>query len=437
MSQMRANQQSPTSTEVLIGEKGSLKSMGFEEGENQQEPVVRASASPTTPASTPEMPQSVLVGLIHDFVDLHSQFTECPVEFLASSFITIFGVAMSPYVARDNAMQMQPRLYTCNVGRSGAERKSTGAERSIRLNEHSPAEEPLAIMEGFGSAEGLLTTLRQNNPVPVVSYLDELDILFKKTAVTGSAGVSVLHKLYESNSYSHRLRRVNLSVTGAHLAIIANSTLDRFPDLWQSGDIDSGFLSRWTLVTGRATKRISNPPIVPWDEEHAICEGILNLRIKLQQKTKRDKRYLMPFADNTASAVWNDFYINELDPDDPMHNRVDTMGDRLMTILTLAQEQFAISAKTVEAVIQFLRYEIQVRKLLCPRVAVNKMAELEQQIMSIALPVIGSSAVRRDIYRKVHADRYGSEMFKKALDGLCDAGRLIKNTAAKRYTRIW
>src|SRR5207245_6824266 len=174
---------------------------------------------------------------------------------------------------------------------------------------------------GFGSAEGLLIALKQSNRVPLVSYLDELEILFKKASVTGSAGVSVLHKLYESNSYSHRLKQGNLSVSDAHLAIVANSTVDRFPDLWQSGDIDSGFLSRWTLVTGRATKRIPNPPAVPWDKESEICDRIMNLRISLQGKAKTDDRYLMPFADEKASAAWNDFYVNELNPDTPMHNR--------------------------------------------------------------------------------------------------------------------
>jgi hypothetical protein len=219
------------------------------------------------------------------------------------------------------------------------------------------------------------------------------------------------------------------------LAIVANSTLDRFPDLWQSGDTDSGFLSRWMLVVGRATKRLSSPPSVPWDKEQGICERILNLRIALEAKAKTD-RYLIPFADHKASEIWDDFYVNGLDPDNRMHNRIDTIGDRLMSILALAQNQFAIAVSTIEAVIEFLRYEIQVREMLCPRVAVNKSAELEQRIM-MALPLVGSRATSRDIHRKVHAERYGSELFKKALDGLCEAGRLKKHPTKKEYERVW
>jgi hypothetical protein len=86
-------------------------------------------------------------------------------------------------------------------------------------------------------------------------------------------------------------------------------------------------------------------------------------------------------------------------------------------ILALAQNKTVIEYETVRAVIDFLRYQVAVRRLLCPQVADNPLARLQQKILTR----LGEEKrlTRRELYRSVHADRYGTQIFDMALDGLC------------------
>src|SRR5262249_16425064 len=74
----------------------------------------------------PPFPEHIIVGAAKEFVDLYSPTTECPPEFLWSSFMTVLGVAVSTWVEWDNGLGIQPRLFDVNVGPSSTGRKSTG-----------------------------------------------------------------------------------------------------------------------------------------------------------------------------------------------------------------------------------------------------------------------------------------------------------------------
>jgi hypothetical protein len=72
---------------------------------------------------------------------------------------------------------------------------------------------------------------------------------------------------------------------------------------------------------------------------------------------------------------------------------------------------------TVRAVIDFLHYQVAVRRLLSPQLADNQLARLQQKIL-VRLGK-GDRLTRRDVYRAVHADRYGTQIFEMAIEGLC------------------
>src|SRR4030095_6556821 len=212
----------------------------------------------------PALPGGVLVGVLKDFVEVYTPTTECPSPFLWSSFATVLGNAVSPYVARDNALRTEPRLYTANIGQSGVSRRSTGARRATDVIKIALGQTGIQMVNGFGSMEGLLRVLQNANGVPVLNYFDELELMFKKAGVPGSAGTTPLHVLYEETSYSHTLRqRGTMNLVNAHLALLGNSTTERFTDIWQGEHLDSGFFSRWMLVTAGLARRIPDPkPVV-------------------------------------------------------------------------------------------------------------------------------------------------------------------------------
>jgi hypothetical protein len=303
------------------------------------------------------------------------------------------------------------------VGASSFTRKSTGAGFAVKAIREALGGVYIEMVAGFGSSEGLLRILEKAGSVPVLYYFDELELLFRKTAATGSAGITPLHMLYESNHYDHPLRKDTITVDDGYLGVLANSTLERFSTLWQAENIDSGFFSRWMLVAGTPRTRLSDPP----EPDRKLVEDFYRSLKSLLDvvRSKAQPKLLVAFADDGARSAWDSYYMDEIDTSDAIYNRIDTIGERLMTILTLAQGSFEIDAATVEAVIEFLRYEVAVRRRLRPVVANNPVAALQAKIMAL-LPNEGDCMKKRELYRKVHAEREGSEIWSRAVKGLLD-----------------
>jgi hypothetical protein len=385
-------------------------------------------------SNLPQMPMSIKRGLLSDFVDVYGPCTEAPTEFLMAGFAAGFGLAFSPHVARNNLGQTQPRLYTCNIGRSGITRKSTASKAANSTITAAFGGPGLKLVSGFGSSEGILRILAEANHTPVLCYLDELEVLLRKTKIENSVGTAPLHILFEDNCYQHPLSKSSLSFDEEYLGIIANCTDDRFTDLWGREEIDAGFLSRWLLVTGETSKRIPRPPKPNSSQVQNLVNELITLRQQIfaQLKASGQTKILMDFADAAASQRWDDFYINEIVATDPAFIRIDTIGERLMMIVALAQSRFDIDLPTVEAVIEFLHYEVAVRKALNPVVG-TEIAKVEQKIR-VQFPSVGFALSRNEIGHRIHSERVGSELFKKALAGL--AGEGFMSLQNGKYVRL-
>jgi hypothetical protein len=298
-------------------------------------------------------------------------------------------------------------------------RLSTGAKRATDVIKIALGQTGIQMVNGFGSMEGLLRVLQNANGVPVLNYFDELELMFKKALVPGSAGTTPLHVLYEETSYSHTLRqRGTINLVNAHLALLGNSTTERFTDIWQGEHLDSGFFSRWMLVTAGLARRIPDPKPPDQSRLDSLCTNIKQVVDSVRIiAIAQGSPVLIGFADEAAAMTWHNFYMNEIDPEDVVYNRIDTIGDRLMMILAVAQGHTVIDYDTVRAVIDFLRYQVAVRRLLSPQLADNQLARVQQKIL--ARLAKGDRLTRRDLYRSVHADRYGTQIFEMAIEGLC------------------
>jgi hypothetical protein len=172
------------------------------------------------------------------------------------------------------------------------------------------------------------------------------------------------------------------------------------------------------LVTAGLARRIPDPQPPDQSRVDSLCANIKQVVDSVRiPAIAQGSPVLIGFADEPAAMTWHNYYIDEIDPEDGAYNRIDTIGDRLMMILALAQNQTVIDYGTVRAVIEFLRYQVAVRRLLSPQVADNPLAKLQQKILARLSK--GDHLTRRDLYRAVHADRYGTQIFNMAIDGLC------------------
>src|SRR5712692_10372126 len=110
-----------------------------------------------TESSFPLFPNDIIQGVAKKFVDLYSPIRETPEAFLWLSFLTYFGNAISPYMRLDCASS-EPRFYSVVIGKSGRTRKSAGNNVARDLFKRVGAKGQ-EIIEGFGSAEGVLAML--------------------------------------------------------------------------------------------------------------------------------------------------------------------------------------------------------------------------------------------------------------------------------------
>src|SRR4029077_978053 len=123
------------------------------------------------------------------------------------------------------------------LGRSGRTKKSTALNLArdfigtIFLND---SDNNIRIIEGFGSAEGLVTQLEDcdSRKTPAVVHLDEINVLAQKTGMDGSVGISLLNKLFEDHHYEHPLRDRNTRIKNARLTLVGASTLEDYQKTW-------------------------------------------------------------------------------------------------------------------------------------------------------------------------------------------------------------
>jgi hypothetical protein len=212
----------------------------------------------------PPFPHDIIQGAAKSFVELYAPIRETPSAFLWLSFVTYFGNAISPYIHLD-CESSEPRFFGVAIGKSGRTRKSAGNNAARDLFKAIKKEGTTQnIIEGFGSAEGLLSTLERGNEnehSPTTIHLDEINVLASKTDIKGSAGIAIFHKLFEDHDYDHPLANGRgSSVRNAFLSLIGASTLEDFTKTWSVKHEDAGFFSRLLLVGGDVgEKRISRP----------------------------------------------------------------------------------------------------------------------------------------------------------------------------------
>jgi len=173
------------------------------------------------------------------------------------------------------------------------------------------------IVEGFGSAEGMLVMLGESaSPRPAIFHLDEMNILASKTDITGSVGIAGLHKLFEDHDYDHPLAQRNYTVRNAYLSLIGSSTLEDFTKTWSAKHKDTGFFSRLLVVAADTDRRIHRPADPDGAKLASLVEEVKRL---VSSATVSPKVFKM---DQEADEAWKMFYDDF--GDGPEWNRIDT-----------------------------------------------------------------------------------------------------------------
>jgi len=330
-------------------------------------------------------PLHIICGIAKTFVDLYSSIRETPPEILWLAFVTYFGNLISPYVKLD-CKSSEARFYSVAIGSSARTRKSSGQDAAKELFE-AVKEPGQQIIAGFGSVEGLMKLLHHKEEwkdkpeiLPAILHLDEMNQLATKVNISGSAGVSPLHRLFDSHDYDHPLAAGNeYCVRNAYLSMIGASTLDDFQKSWGCQQADAGFFSRLFVVIADANKRIPRPLDPDPEEFNVLVQKIRDVANNLKNQPRTIT--LTPDAEH----LWTEFYTSVIGPE-PEWNRIDTYGLRFMAMQTILREEEQVTVDNVRDAIELLQYEVAARRAVSPVIAENDAARMEELIRR-ALPV--------------------------------------------------
>ena len=411
-------------------------------------------------------PENGYIGIAAKFAEVFSQCYETPKIFFYADFLVHIGAHLSGRVKADFDVPCQPRLYEIKVAPSAWERKSTAskiADEQIKkaIREHKVLstceDEPAQVIYGVGSAEALgkqlapgLSFATPEKPVLVkrtkriILAFDELRRFEAKAAIDGSVLRPMINELYERNAYDNLTLSNEIRIEDGHLTFLANSTEETFKHLMDAAEFrDIGFLNRVLLVTNnQPRRRVASPKAPPEEILKPLREELAGYFSKLAPPTKipmerkvtiktpqgeieRSGEYfsypeqVIPLTDD-ARQVWEDWYMSLEETDETA--RLDNLGMRLMSLLAFTSGRSEIDADLVKSILEILEYERQVRLVFKPIEAENPYALIEQKILS-ALKRYGPLR-RRDLFRKIHAERYGHYTFGSALKHLTMAGEI-------------
>jgi len=367
-------------------------------------------------AQSISFPEESIVGSVGDLARLLAHGTEVPEEFYFASGLTVLGSICAVGLRLKIGLNVAPRLYTVLLGESYGVKKSTAQKRTIEVFENIVAQmvllEPPDVVYGVGSAEGLMRQLSNHSQL-LIAY-DELKAFVDKCRVQNSSLLPMVASLFEGEDWDNTTKTSNStqSVRGVHLSLLGCCTTDTYASMWTNDAIAIGLPNRLFIVGADRKRRVAWPDAPDQKQLEDISERI------------KDQIQRLPITfdiTREARAMWEHWY-NSL-PASEHAKRLDTIGLRLLSLLTLTSDKDCVDVDTVQTVKSILDYEFNIRRVTDPIDADNKIARLEEGVRRV-LGTVGSLD-KRNLRRRLHADRYGLWAYERALANLKAAGDIV------------
>jgi hypothetical protein len=349
-------------------------------------------------------PELVKDGVAGEFAKLYGSCLECPEEFLFISFLTCFGSIVADRLTIESQVEPQPRLYSLLLGESADVRKSTAIKQTCDF--FVSAVENFSVCYGVGSAEGLQKRLEEKSSL--VLCFDEFKQFVSKCKIEASVLLPCVNTLFESNRYESRTKHSDIKLSGAHLCILAASTVDTYANTWSSQFTDIGFNNRLFIVPGSTTRRFSIPPKIDHSKEY-------RLKMSMGEMLRRVPEHGLEMRINPkAQETFHGWYMAL---ESSVHTkRLDTYALRLMPLLAINLGKDEVDEQVIEHVTSLCDWQLGVRRLYDPIDAENNIARMEEKIRR-ALSGRGPLS-ERNLKRFTNANRVGLWVYRQAIGNL-------------------
>ncbi len=304
---------------------------------------------------------------------------------------------------------LQPRFYTVlvsppNRGKTASINESRNSMASISKtviddnqtsrvcadveNLASADSGPFLVQEFFDVAkqasEKYMKSICSDNAAKILLDPDELSDVFEK-ARTSNNRVSTLFiellKLHSNNRTANGTKQTgNRSVNNAHLAVLAGTTVKKYPMLWTgTGGGADGLVSRFLAITSNA-KQV---PASPLPSDFATAAKMYDRLARLAQLPGQTIQMSEP-ARARLAAWWE-----SIDTGKQSATRILEAVKQLLIVLAVTNlpadwtgSAVTVGPELVEHAIRFGNYEIAVRERLNPSDSWSNIQAMENAIIA-------------------------------------------------------
>lgn len=420
---------------------------------------------------TPEVPDDLVVEnrypievfdgtFIGEWVKIANKANFIPPEFFAESLKTFVGAIAGHRIVDEEAPTQENRFYTVLLSTEGGIGKSTAVQWTQELLSFSgliyrsrlPRRIHIgASCEEFASGRAMLECF-ETQP-RVIQVYDELAVFVEKIGITGSGGnlLGTVNTMYDSNvppisKLKGAKERSATAPKECHNSILACSITDKWNVMFSgAGSENSGFFQRLNIIASDETRTVGKlrKPV------NEISELALQIFKKLdaleyQKVVIRDTE--------EATAVFERWFeqfkekMQDADDVSDVRGRLQVLCQRNKNILAWALDDSPVpetgnvtghpetriveaDADVIERAIKLTEYQLLARRNNQPVTGKTDWVLCENHIIKV-LKTVGT-ITRKELYRKIHGDRYGIKVFSNALKNLRDERYIAITTEGK------